>query len=270
MTVKEYLDLCCGVDEYNEVDTSQISEEKKQKIKEYNKSLCEEYPFLIPTNKFSGMRITEAGSGGYWPGSPDSIPEYDYEYTEMDSMPDGWRIAFGDDLLKELKSELIKFDFLEDYRIEQIKEKFGGLRWYDSGTPIGKLSNDYIEYVCKYGDPIPKYDWKNYVMKHVSTEHYINPFFDDFPEGMTKEDVKEYNKGMIRTYRLYKIIDKCKINDILRKYEEMSYRTCIICGKPAEYITEGWISPFCGDCIKKVNSNYHKINKEDILVWETL
>lgn len=41
------------------------------------------------------MRITEAQNGGYWPGEPEAIPEYDYEYTELDSMPEGWRIAFG-------------------------------------------------------------------------------------------------------------------------------------------------------------------------------
>lgn len=39
---------------------------------------------------------------------------------------------------------------------------------------------------------------------------------------------------------LYKIIDK---------YEELSYKTCINCGKPATKISTGWISPYCDDCI---------------------
>lgn len=53
--------------------------------KEYNRELCERYPFLIPTNRFSGKRITEGA--GFWPGSPNSVPEWDYESTELDDMP---------------------------------------------------------------------------------------------------------------------------------------------------------------------------------------
>lgn len=109
-----------------------MSEENKQQtteIKERNRKLCERYPFLIPSNRWSGMRITEAADGGYWPGDPKEVPEYDYEYTELDQMPDGWRIAFGDALLEELREELLKAGYLDDYRITQIKEKYGCYDW---------------------------------------------------------------------------------------------------------------------------------------------
>lgn len=36
--------------------------------------------------------------------------------------------------------------------------------------------------------------------------------------------------------------------EILAKYEDISARTCICCGKPATRITRGWISPYCDDC----------------------
>lgn len=98
--------------------------------KEYNRRLCEKYPFLIPSNRWSGKRITEGA--GFWPESPDSVPEWDYENTELDDMPEGWRIAFGEQLCAELKAELEKDGFLDKYRIVQIKEKFGELRWYDN------------------------------------------------------------------------------------------------------------------------------------------
>lgn len=90
-------------------------------------------------------------------------------------MPHGWRIAFGEQLCSELKAELEKGDILDEYRIWQIKEKYGALRWYDNGN--------------------------------------------------TKAGY-----------------------DILSKYEELSARTCITCGKPATRITRGWISPYCDDC----------------------
>ena len=98
--------------------------------REQNRALCEKYPFLIPTNRFSGMRITEAAGGGFWPGDPEAVPEYNYEYTELDAMPRGWRISFGEQLCEELKQALIKDGLLDKYRITQIKEKYGSLRWY--------------------------------------------------------------------------------------------------------------------------------------------
>lgn len=100
--------------------------------KEENRQLCEKYPFLIPSNRWSGVRITEGA--GFWPGSPDDAPDWDYEYTELDVMPKGWRIAFGEQLCAELKDELERAGLLDDYRITRIKEKFGELRWYDSGN----------------------------------------------------------------------------------------------------------------------------------------
>lgn len=48
--------------------------------KEYNKQLVEKYPFLLPRNRWTG-KVQE---------------DYDYSYTELDGMPDGWRKAFGE------------------------------------------------------------------------------------------------------------------------------------------------------------------------------
>ncbi len=55
-------------------------------------------------------------------------------YTELDAMPSGWRKVFGIQMCKEIKRALLEDGRkkLYKYRIQQIKEKFGGLRWYDS------------------------------------------------------------------------------------------------------------------------------------------
>lgn len=107
--------------------------EVSQETKDRNRALCERFPFLIPSNRWSGMRITEAGGGGYYPGNPSEIPDYDWEYTELDAMPDGWRKAFGEQMCQEIMDELVANNMLDDYRILQIKEKYNRLRWYDSG-----------------------------------------------------------------------------------------------------------------------------------------
>lgn len=142
-------------------------------IKEQNRALCERYPFLIPSNRWSGKKITDGA--GFWPGSPDAVPDWDFGYTELDEMPSGWRIAFGEQLCGDIKAELERAGTLDDYRITQIKEKYGSIRWYGN--------------FC------------------------------------TQE-----------------------LNDIISKYENMSKRTCICCGKPATRITTGWISPYCDNC----------------------
>ena len=172
-----------------ELEKSRLdAEETKRK----NRELCEKYPFLIPSNRWSGMRITEAEGGGFWPGDPEEIPEYDYEFTELDDMPDGWRIAYGEQMCEELKNELLEAGgekALNEYRITQIKEKYGGLRWYDSGC----------------------------------------------------------------TERWHK--------EILPKYAKLCQRTCIRCGKPAAYISTGWISPWCEDCIVLHSDRYVPIDE---------
>ena len=88
---------------------------------EENKKLCEKYPFLKCDD--------------------------DYKYTWADDMPKGWWMAFGEMLCNEIKAELIKWKFLDEYQIVQIKEKYGELRWYDNGVPNG----------CKVWDIISKY-----------------------------------------------------------------------------------------------------------------
>ena len=101
-------------------------------------------------------------------------------FTEWDAMPTGWRKAFGDQYLKDLKKQLKKDHMLYSWRITQIKEKFGTLRLY-----------------CSHG-----------------------------------------------TRELY---------DLINTYEDLSWHTCIRCGKPAKYNTTGWIEPYCEDCLNEMN-----------------
>lgn len=113
-------------------------------------------------------------------------------YTELDALETGWRIKFGEDICREIKTALlheytkdihkysIKYliayikgiKLLLNYRIMQIKEKYASMRWYS--------------------------------------------------EGDTQE-----------------------IFNIINKYEDISYKTCIVCGKDAKYMTRGWICPYC-------------------------
>ena len=101
-------------------------------------------------------------------------------YTELDALDKGWRKAFGIRICKDIKRSLLREGGrkrLKEYRIMQIKEKYGFLHWYDAN-------------------------------------------------------------GNIEIMR-----------EIIPKYEELSYHTCINCGKPATKRSTGWICPYCDDCI---------------------
>lgn len=56
-----------------------------------------------------------------------------------------------------------------------------------------------------------------------------------------------------------------EVQDIISKYEDISWNTCLVCGKPATKITSRWISPYCDDCFPNNEIVYqHKINGK----WE--
>lgn len=235
--------------EYLEETEKHSSEQNKSLIKEYNKKLLDKYPWLTPTNDFTGVKITTKEPGYY--SACDDIPDYDYEFTELDQMPNGWRLAFGEQMCEEIHQELVKFNFVNEYRILQIKEKFGGLRWYDNGIPIGKQ-----EFL---GELQILTDAENYyanVPKDTDKEYY-------------KYVGKAENGNLI--YNHYYIHDKCMVHNIIEKYRDLSYLTCITCGKPAGWISQGWISPYCPNCknkiIKKTDGKavFEKINNKQIL-----
>lgn len=86
------------------------------------------YDWLNIRNVFSGEVIINDENGE--------------PYSYLDDIPRGWRIAFGEVMVDELNDILVKYNFADKYRISQIKEKFGGLRWYDNGFP----ADGYDEY----------------------------------------------------------------------------------------------------------------------------
>lgn len=150
---------------------------KKKQIKIQNKRLIKRYPFLAIRDWRTDKPI-------------------DYEFTYLDDIPSGWRKAFGIQMCEEIREILIKGNYLNNYRVAQVKEKFGALRWYDEGA----------------SDSI---------------------------------------------YR--------ELQDIINKYEEISARTCIWCGRPATKISLGWISPWCDNCADRMGGKFRNISEEPLV-----
>lgn len=69
----------------------------------------------------------------------------------IDYMAPGWWNAFGYDLLKELKQAIEQDGMTDTYHIDQVKEKCGGLRWYDNG---GKHVHAVIDKYCELSEQL--------------------------------------------------------------------------------------------------------------------
>ena len=153
-------------EEFLSVLFGMIENPTEEQTTNYNLILM--YPFLLPKNRWD-LGLSIGNDYGF-----------DFTHTEIDSMPEGWYKAFGKEMLAELKAFLFETNeaFLYKYMINDIKEKYGGLRWYDNGLPKGGY-------------------------------------------------------------------------EIIHKYEELSYKTCIKCGKPATHMTDGWIMALCDECDTK-------------------
>ena len=115
-----------------------------EEIREYNKFLIEKYPWVEIKNK----------------NDFDPYPEKEfnedtrYNWTWLDAIEPGWRIAFGEQLCEELQEELTRVNYVNEYLITDIKEKFGVLNWHSGPIPSNSKLYDIVE---KYEDLSAKY-----------------------------------------------------------------------------------------------------------------
>lgn len=85
--------------------------------------------------------------------------------------------------------------------------------------------------------------------------------------------------GCLKTYRFTSVKEKYgvltiyddgapgEVHDIINKYEYISARTCINCGRPALYRTAGWVEPYCDDCIKSAGTNMEPLKAYEDYEW---
>lgn len=97
--------------------------------------------------------------------------------------------------------------------------------------------------------------WRKSVVPKLVDElvDVLRSHVDDFVISDCKEKFGElrvywYYKTQINDDLLYN-----KIEEIIGKYELISRKTCVKCGRLATTQSRGWILPFCPGCIKFVN-----------------
>ena len=95
----------------------------------------------------------------------------------------------------------------------------------------------------------------SYTEADACPEGWKNIFFE-LCDGIKKElhgNYKSFRITQVKekygTLRFYINAGSSEIYQLIHKAEEKSATTCICCGKPAKYISLGWISPYCKDCM---------------------
>ena len=114
-----------------------------------------------------------------------------------------------------------------------------------------KIFEDYdYDYILGVGD-LPD-GWERLFLlycKHLKIELDKFNFTDKFRFSQIKEkygDMRLYNNG-------YPKDSKCF--DLESIYSHLSTYICQTCGKPAKYMSQGWIEQFCRDCFIKTFPN---------------
>lgn len=142
-------------------------------------------------------------------------------YGDMRATCMCWGFSCGDGWYKILAELFTELDQIAPNKItlDQVKEKFGGLRIYYT----------YHDLEPTWWDKIPTtlYIYLRSILPNKIGSHVIR-FLKDI--GLK---------------------DACdRANDAITKAEEKSYETCEWCGKPGKRRGRGWIRTLCDECVE--------------------
>ena len=217
--------------------------------------MCIRYPFLYPRNRFSGLHYNN------W-----NVIEFarkihnKYCHTMISESEN-----FSD---KEIAAFRNAYPYYTDYISEKMIKSWDN--WW--AKPLWKLILFFHDYILQIFHCLPTYtEWD--AVEPGWNKAFGKQYLKDLKKQLKKDkclytwritDIKE-KWGRFHLYcnwgskELYELIDK---------YEDLSWNTCINCGKPSTHISKGWILPYCEECVKK-NAPYGCTNKdgEDVVMW---
>ena len=155
------------------------------------------------------------------------------------------------DEIKNIKEAIQPKSRIEEEN-KKLCAKYPFLAWH--GDPL------YVGYT-EEGEPDFGYTWEDEVPEGWR-KAFCPQMWDELKAILEKADyIDKFRFAQIKekygTLRLYhdgipeEIFEEvCAWES---KYEELSEKVCIHCGKPAKYMSLGWISPWCEDCVKEIN-----------------
>lgn len=191
----------------------------------------------------------------------------------------------------------IRFPFL--YKRNRYTGRHYTPAWYT--VKMLELHNkiDFNEYVA---GRTTRSRYYRFVSKILTALSYVNVFryiptstwLDNLPYGWKQgfaidmcKEIKQILKrrkrnGDIHHYFIYDVKEKLgelcwyaslhsyELDNVIDKYEDIAYHTCVDCGKPAEYYTDTFMGSYCEEHMKeladafkyKLGEHYNKFIKE--------
>lgn len=205
--------------------------------------MCIKYPFLYPRNRFTGLHYNN------W-----------IIINKMKSIYlNHHKIIISNEPLEDMIKDGYYVKYEEGNRIVQY-----WTNWW--AYPLWKIIKFYHDVILQILHCIPTYNewdavepgWNKAFGKQYLKELRQQLIKDKMLYSFRITQIKEkWGRLQLYCYKasedVYKIIDK---------YENLSWDYCIKCGKPAKYISKGWISPYCEDCVNKDDKERY-INKKE-------
>jgi hypothetical protein len=144
----------------------------------------------------------------------------DMRYTCM-----AWGIAVGDgwrELIEKLSADIVAVDVENRVVVDQVKEKFGGLRFYfhiETPEKVRSLRRLWFE--------------KKMLVRGKVLTKFI--------------DYRTLNKIEAIPHKLFPNLWD-KVGKLVSKAEAASYEICEGCGAPGKLRGRGWVRTLCDDC----------------------
>ena len=158
----------------------------------------------------------------------------------------------------KLIRDLIQTKSRTEEENKKLCDKYPFLAWYGDPLYLG-YNEDSVDYSYTWEDEVPE-GWRKAFCPKMWEELKAILGKADYVDKFRFAQIKE-KYGTLRLYyngapeEIYDEIEAWEA-----KYEELSEKFCIHCGKPAKYMSLGWISPWCEDCAKELNEYVIDIN----------
>ena len=215
--------------------------------------MCLKYPFLYRRNRFTGLHYNN------WTliNKRDKLNQkyhkhiFDKDGIDMDDFAN--QLKINDKWYIRVTSEK-SLDYWEN--------------WW--AKPLVNIINFIHNYILQIIFCLPtSIEWD--AMEDGWKKAFGKQYLKDLKKQLKKDkmlyswritDIKE----KYGTQRLYCNWGTEELYNIINYYENLSWNTCIKCGKPATYTSEGWIAPYCEECVNKDNNknNYIKRNNNEL------
>lgn len=200
--------------------------------------LCIKYPFLYPRNRWTGM---------HW----NSWKIREYLYGRRLDLTSSASLGIYGKAFEQVPKPNRKYDF---ETVDKVKSWPWAIWFY------------IVEFV---------YEWILPVFHCIPTFTELDAMEPGWRKAFGVQLCDELKTQLKKDHYLYKYrITQIKekwgylhwydnghsqaVHDILSKYEDISWNTCIMCGKLSTKITSGWISPYCDDCYPKDHLVYEE------------